>query len=121
MGVFDQHATGLAFDAANAPGSVTQQHDVARIAFDGEVFVQRANDNAFGLGNHCEQCCLWNRAAAGDGCKAGTPARAEFAIDAIVMQVRTIAPPAGRNPFGEHFDDRIEEFAGEIAVGVGSF
>ena len=35
--------------AADAPGSVAEQHDVAGEAFDGEIFVDGADDGAFGL------------------------------------------------------------------------
>src|SRR5438093_345425 len=52
--VFNQHPAGFAFHAANAPRAVAEQHDVARVAFDGEVFVERADDNSVWLRNHRE-------------------------------------------------------------------
>ncbi len=54
MRVFNQHPAGFAFHAANAPRAVAEQHDVARVAFDGEVFVERADDNSVWLRNHRE-------------------------------------------------------------------
>ena len=45
------------------------------IAFDGEVFVDGADDDAFGLRDHGEQSGLGNGAAAGDGRQAA-PRRA---------------------------------------------
>ena len=51
MSIFDEHASRLAFHASDAPRGVAEQHDVAGIALDGEVFVERADDDAFGLGD----------------------------------------------------------------------
>src|SRR5207249_1986607 len=68
LGVFHQDAPGL--HAANAPGSVSQQHDVARQAFYREVFVHRAHDGAFRLRDHGVQRIFGNGATTGDGRKA---------------------------------------------------
>ncbi len=50
--IFHQHASGLAFDTANSPRSVSQQHNVVAIALDREIFVQRADHRAFGFRDH---------------------------------------------------------------------
>jgi len=52
MRVLDHHAAGLAFNSADAPRGVAQQDDVVAIAFHGEVFIERADNGAFGLRNH---------------------------------------------------------------------
>ena len=53
--VFHQDAACL--HAANAPGRISQQHDVSRETFDGEVFVNSPNNGGFGL---CDDACRAN-------------------------------------------------------------
>src|ERR1700736_5085828 len=66
VGIFYQHASRFAFDSTNSPRAVAQKHDVARIALDGEIFVECAHDDSFGLGNHGEQRSFGNGSAASD-------------------------------------------------------
>ena len=120
MRIFDQHPTRLAFNAANAPGSVAQQHDVAGVAFDREIFVEGSDDAAFGLGDHCEQSSLRNGAAAGDRSQPGSTAGAQFAIHTIVMKICAVSSTARGNAFRKHFNDRIEKFARKIAIRIGA-
>ena len=105
MGIFDQHASRFAFDPANSPRSIAQQHDVAGIALDGKVFVERAHDNSFGLGDHGEQRSLWDGAAAGDRGQPCAASRPQLAIDAIAMDVSAVASATRRNALGEHFEN----------------
>src|SRR5216684_7402356 len=68
--VFHQHAAGL--HAANAPGGIAEKNDVAGEAFDGEIFVDRADGEALGLGHYGVEGIFRNRAAAGDGSQTRT-------------------------------------------------
>ncbi len=119
MRVFHQHASRFAFHAADAPRSVAQQHDVARIALDGKVFVERADHDAFRFGDHGEERSLGNRAAAGDGRQPAAPPRPQLPVHPIVMDVGAVAPAPRGNAFGKHFEDRVVSFAREIAIGIG--
>ena len=68
--ILDHDARRPAFNSANAPRSVAEQHDFAGHALDGEIFIDGADDRAVGLGDDGEQGIVGNRAAAGDGGKA---------------------------------------------------
>ncbi len=105
MGIFDQHASGLAFDAANPPRRVAEQDDVAAIAFDGEVFVERADHGAFRLGDHGEEGSLGNGATTGDGRQSRAAPRPQLAVDPVVMDIGAIASAARGDAFGEHFEN----------------
>ncbi len=74
----------------------------------------------FGLGDHGEQSSIGNRAAAGDRRQSGSAAGAQFAIHTIVMKISAVASAACGNAFREHFDDRIEQLAWKIAIGIGA-
>jgi len=74
-----------------------QQHNVARVALNGEVFIECADDHSFRLGNHGKQRSFRNGAAAGDCRQPRSTPRAQFAIDAIAMDVSAIAPSPRRN------------------------
>ena len=115
--VFHEHAASL--HAADAPGCVSQQHDVASKAFHGEVFVYRADDRALGMGDHGVQRIFWNGAAAGDGGKTAATARANDAVYAVAMQVGSVASAGAGDAFRKHLDDFVELRAREIAVGTG--
>ena len=91
LSVFDHNARGAAFNPPNAPRCVAEQHDFAGHAFDGEVFVDGADDCAVGLGDYCEQGIVGNRAAAGDGGEACAAARAQLSIDLVVMHIGAVA------------------------------
>ena len=112
--------------AADAPGCVSQQHDVASKAFHGEVFVYRADDRALGMGDHGVQRIFWNGAAAGDGGKTAATARANDAVYAVAMQVGSVASAGAGDAFrfqlGHHhvaIAAHVELRAREIAVGTG--
>ena len=104
MRILHQHASGIDFHAPDPPRGIAQQHDVARVALDGEVFVERADHDAFRFGHHREERGVGNRAAAGDGGQPRSAARAQFAVHAIAMQVGAVASAPGRNAFGKHFE-----------------
>ena len=116
--IFDDYAARL--HAANAPGSVAKKHNVAAEAFDGEVFVNRADDGAFRLSKDGVERVVWNCAAACDRGEAAAAATTHASIDAIAMEVRAVASATSGDAFGEHFDDRVKLRAFEIAVGIGA-
>ena len=118
MSIFDQHTARLAFHAADAPGGVAEQHDVAGHALDGEVFVQRAHDNSVRFGHHREQCGLRDGAAAGDGGQPAAAPRPQFAVHAVAMDVGAVAAAPRCNSLGKHFENGVVSFAGQIAVGI---
>ena len=121
MRIFDQHPTRPSFYAMNAPGGVPQQHYVASVALDREVFVERANDNPFRSGHYGEQRGFGYGAAAGNCGQSGSSTGAQLSVYAIVMQVGAVASAASSNAFRKHFQNRIKEFAREIAVWIGAF
>ena len=120
MGIFHQHASRLAFHAADAPRRIAQQHDVARIALYREIFVKRADNNALRFGDHGKERSLWNRAAAGDGRQPAASPRAQLPVHLVVMDVGAVTSAPRCNPLGKHFEDRVVSFARKIAIGIGA-
>ena len=99
---------------------VPSKKDVAGHALDREVFVERADDVALGFDDDVVVGGLGNRAAAGDRGDARAAARAQAAVDAIVVQVRPAAAARGRDAVGEHRERRSSKSrALEIAVRIG--
>src|SRR5882762_296418 len=116
--IFDENAAGFGFDAANAPGGVTEEHDVTVVALDGEVFIESANIDAIGFGDNGVEGGVGDGSAAGNGCEASAPSGSQFFVDAIMMKVGAVAAALGGDAFGEHFEDALVGFAGEVLVGV---
>ena len=65
MGVLDPHPAAL--HAANLPGRVAQQENVAFETLDGEVLVDRAHEGVFRLGDDVVIGVVGYGAAAGHG------------------------------------------------------
>ena len=82
----DAHDT--AADAQDAPRRVAELENVARQRLDREVFVERAEERAFGLEQHAVVEHFGNRAAAHDRRHARAFARAHFLVDRIVVHER---------------------------------
>src|SRR5208282_1851745 len=106
--------------AANPPRSVSEQHDVARNAFDRKIFIHGTDDDRFGLRDHGIERIFWNRAAAGDGGETAAAAPTRHTVYAITMQIGGVTPARGGDPFAQHFHDFVEVCAGEIAIGIGA-
>ena len=70
------------------PRRVAQQENVAGQALDGEIFVDRADERAFGLGDDAVLGRLGNRAAGGDRGQPGAAAGPQPAVDLVAVQVR---------------------------------
>ena len=113
FGIFNQYRSGLY--TANAPGIISQEHDVAPQTLDGKVFIDGADDNRFRLGNHGVERILGNGTAAGNGSKSAAAPPAQAFVDLIVMQVRAVAATPRGNAFGQHRDNLIEFVARQVA------
>src|SRR5262245_58534221 len=116
MRILNAHATHL--NAADSPGGVAQQHDVARQALDRKVLINAADNDAFRLRYHRVIRGVRYRSPGSDCSQARSTASSNAAVDAIVMQIGL--PPAAprRDTFGQHPKDGIEVFALEVAVGI---
>ena len=102
--ILHQHAAGLAFHAANAPGGVAQQHDVARVALDGEIFVhacrprcprarrRRCNSAFSGMAPPLVIAASRRPRRA----RSGSPDRDE---------IRAVTSATGRDAFRQHFQN----------------
>src|SRR5581483_1989926 len=120
MGVFDEYATGFAFHPANSPRSVSEEHDVAGIAFDRKIFVERPYDHAFRLRDHGKQGGLRDGAAAGDGGQAASSPRPQFSVDLIAMDVGAITSPASGNAFRQHVEHAFVAVPRQVTIGISS-
>src|SRR3990172_9467984 len=116
VGVFDAHDAD--FNAADAPGGGAEEDNVAGHALDREVFVERANEGAFGFGQHAIVGDLGDRAAALDGGHARAAAAADDAGDAVAVKVGSGLAGAYGDAFAEHLDDLVE--AAPLQFGVWS-
>src|ERR1700738_1863439 len=118
LGVFDEHAARC--DTTDAPGSVSEQHDVAREAFDRKVFVNRADGYAFGLRDNGIERIFGDCAAACDGSEPRSTAGAPNVGDAVAMQVGSVPAALAGDALRQHLDDFVETFALKIAVRIGA-
>jgi len=106
---------GFAFHPANAPRRVAEEHDVAGHALDGEVFVQRANDNSIG------SATTVNSAVSGMApplvmAASRLPRRGpQFAVHAVAMDVGARSGRAAPQFLREHFENGVVSFARQIA------
>ena len=106
MRIFHQHPPRL--DAANSPGSVAEQHDVAAQALDREVFVNGADGVAFGLRHHRVERVVRNRSAVGDGHKAAAAPSQQASVHPVAMKVGAIPSAARVDSLRKHFHDFVE-------------
>ena len=90
MGIFHKNSTRL--DAANSPGGIAEQHDIAAQALDREVFVNRAHGIALGFRHHRVEGVIRNRSAIGDGDKAAAAPSQKAPVYPVVVKVG--APPS---------------------------
>ena len=118
MRIFHKDAARL--HAADAPGTVSEEHDVAAQTFHGEILVDGANVGAFRLSHHGVKRIVGNRAAARDRRETTSPPRPYSAIHPVAMQIRAVAAAASVDALREHGDDFIEIAALEIAIRVGA-
>ena len=96
----------------------TQQEDVAGKAFDGEVFIQRANSFTFRFGNHGILRGFGNGSAGSDRREFGTAPSAHAMVNLIAVQQRSTASTRSGNAFGQHVDHGIEISSRQVPVRV---
>ncbi len=120
MRILHQNARRFALDSPNTPRSVAEQHDLAGHALDRKVLVDGSNNPAIGLGNNREERIIRDRPAARNCRQPCSPARAQLAIDSVVMQICAVAPTLCRDTLRQHVDNRIESCTRKIAIGIGA-
>ncbi len=120
VSVFDEDASGFGFDAVDAPTGVAEKHDVASVRFDGEVFVERADDGFFGKSDDGEERGFGDSSAGGDGGEAGATAGAQAVVDLVAIEIGPVASTLGADAFAEHDENFVEGLAGEVAVVAGA-
>ena len=116
LGVFDAHAAG--FHAQDAIRGVAELEDVAREALDGEVLVERADEDAGRLEDHLVVGVVGNGAAAGDGREPRALARAQHLVDRVAVQIGAAPAALGADAVGEHAHHGVEILALEIAIRI---
>ena len=105
-------------DAADTPGAVTEQKNIAPETFYREVFVHLADEGFTGKLDDIVVSGIGNRAAVGDRGQARTAARPQHAVNPIAMKIGASATAPGFDPFAEHFEQLPVVFPREISVGV---
>src|SRR2546428_4615734 len=116
MSIF--HANTSGFHAANAPGSRSQQEHITRETLDGEVFVERADNRFFRLGDDEVICILGNGATRCDRGEPRSSSAADNIVDLVAVKKGATAPALRSDAFREHFNDGVEISSREIAVRV---
>ncbi len=114
------HPDPPALDAADAPGGVAEQDDVARHRLDGEVLVERADRGLVRLQHDLVVGVVRDRAARGDRGETGAAAGLELPPDRVAVQPRRVAAAPGRDALGQHVDDLVELAPVERGVGRGA-
>ena len=116
MSVLDAHAAGL--DAPDPPRGRPEQEDVAAVALDRKVLVERADDLPLRLGDHLILAEIGNRPAGGDGREPRPATASHDAVHLIAVEVRPTATAGGGNALGEHLDHGVEVLARQPPVAV---
>jgi len=114
LGVLDVDLACL--DLGDAVGSVAKLEDVAGDALEGEVLVERTDAMAFRHQHHLVIELVWNHAGIGDGGELGAAARAQHAVDRVVMQIGAAPATAGGVAIGQHLHHLFELGQAEFAV-----
>ena len=99
----------------NPVGRVAELKDVSRHALEGEIFVQRADEQFSGHQQDVVVELVGNRAAVGHRRQASPPSGTQSAVDPVVVQVRAAAAALGGETVGEHLHNVQVDAAGEIA------
>ena len=105
-------------DAADPPGRVPQQEDVAATALDGEVLVHGSHEDVLRLGDDVVVGVVGFGAAAGERGQAGATPPTQLAVDDVVVKVGTAAAIAGCYPLREHLDHLVVSFSRQLSVRV---
>ena len=96
-------------------GGIAELKDIARHALEGEVFVQRADEQFAGQQRDVVVELIGNRAAVGHRRQASRPPGPQPAVDPVVVQVGAAAAALGGETVGEHLQDVQVDTAGKLA------
>jgi hypothetical protein len=96
------HADHAGAHLQHAPRRVAELKDIARVAFDREVFVQRPDEGVFRLQEHAVVGHFGDRAAGGERQHARAAPAAEAAANFVAMHERAAASAFRRKTFGDH-------------------
>ncbi len=118
MRVVDPHAAGL--DAQDPIRAVAQLENVAGEAFDGEVFVDGADDLPGRLEHDLVVGVVGNRAAGGQRGQARAAPAAQHAVDRVAMHVSSAMSPARAEAFGQRAHDVEKLVARQRRVRIGA-
>ena len=116
LGILDPHPAPL--HPAYLPGGVAQEENVSGHAFDGEVLVDCAHEDLFGVSYDVVVGVVGNGAAVGQSCQPGAPAAPQYSVDAIPVQVGPGPPLPGSESMGQRLQYLVELFPGQVPVGV---
>ncbi|TKS57817.1 MAG: hypothetical protein EWM73_03717 [Nitrospira sp.] len=105
--------------ALDAPGGVSQQHNVAGQTLHRKVFIDRSHDRSVRLRDHGIVCRVRNGPAGRDRRKAGPSSAFDTAIDPIMEQIGQASPAIGRNPVRQHPQHLIELRTSQGPIGIG--
>ena len=108
-----------AFDAADFPGRVSQQEDVAGHAFNGEILVDGADEGSVRICYHLVIGVVGNGPSAGQGRDASSPSALDPVVDAVTVQVGPAASLPGGEPLGQRLNHLVEPIPGQVTVRVG--
>ena len=117
MGILDAH--DAPFNAQNSIGGVAKLEDISSHAFDGEVFVHRADDLAFGLKKDLIVGGVGNGSSRGQSRQTRAPPAFEHTVDGVVVNQRTAPATAAHDTLGEHADHGGEILMSEVSIRPG--
>ena len=100
------------------PGGVAELKNIARHAFDGEIFVDGADECLARLEHHAIICIIGNGAAGRQREQTRTAPAANAVIHGIVMDQCRAMAAFGAESLRQHADDFIEFFAREIPIWI---
>src|SRR5579884_1376935 len=118
MAIFNYDSPAGTFHTPNTPGSIPQQNNIARQAFDGEILIHGAYEDAFGFGHHTVESAFRNGATASNGGQAAAPTSAQPVVDAVIVKINSGTSAPRGDALGEHVNDRVKLCTCQITVGV---
>ena len=116
-GVGDRHP--FAPDMVDSPRGVSQQEDVARLALDREVLVERSHEQIV-LGDDPVAADVGDRSGVGAGRKACRLAGSQPPADSIVVQVDASASGRVGDALGKKIDHPVEGLTCQLRIRPGA-
>ena len=114
LGVLHHHLAGL--HLGDAVRHIAELEDVARQALEGEVLVEGAHAVPIRQQHHVVVELVGDHARIGDGGEPRAAARAQHAVDGVVVQVGAAPAAAGGVAVRKHLHDLLELPQREISV-----